>query len=78
MAQFFPTGKILSETVRHDFKYELAEELGLTGQIKNGYWGNLSSRDCGRVGGKIGGNMVKVMVKRAETLLAQQDSLNPH
>lgn len=74
MAQFFPTKKILPESVRREFKYEIAEELGLTPKIENGYWGALSSRDCGKVGGKIGGNMVKAMVRRAEVLLAQQDN----
>lgn len=51
-------------------KYEAAKELGLTPQIKNGYWGDVSSKDCGavggRIGGKIGGNMVREMIKYAE------------
>ncbi|MQL53148.1 small, acid-soluble spore protein, alpha/beta type [Desulfofundulus thermobenzoicus] len=51
-------------------KYELATELGLTPQIENGYWGNVSSRACGavggRIGGKLGGNMVRRMILFAE------------
>ncbi len=47
-------------------KYEIAQELGLTPRIKNGYWGDLSSRACGavggRIGGKLGGNMVRQMI----------------
>lgn len=49
-------------------KYEIASELGLAPQIKNGYWGEVSSRACGavggRIGGKIGGNMVRMMCPR--------------
>lgn len=51
-------------------KYEVAEELGLGPQIKDGYWGELSSAACGavggRLGGKLGGNMVRKMVAFAE------------
>ena len=42
------------------FKYEVASEVGVN--LKNGYNGNLSSRDAG----KIGGNMVKKLIQRAE------------
>ncbi|MGB9803613.1 MAG: small, acid-soluble spore protein, alpha/beta type [Desulfofundulus sp.] len=54
-------------------KYEIARELGLTTQIKNGYWGDISSRACGavggRIGGKLGGNMVRQMILLAEQSL---------
>lgn len=44
-------------------KYQVAEELGL--EIpRDDYWGNISSRDCGRVGGRIGGYIGGQMVKR--------------
>ena len=42
------------------FKYEVASEVGVT--LKDGYNGNLSSRDAGR----IGGNMVKKMIQQVE------------
>ena len=42
------------------FKYEVASEVGVN--LKNGYNGELSSRDAG----KIGGNMVKKLIQRAE------------
>ena len=42
------------------FKYEVASEVGVT--LKDGYNGNLSSRDAGR----IGGNMVKKLIQQAE------------
>lgn len=48
------------------FKYEIANELGLQSGIQNGYWGNLSSRDCGAVGGQ----MVRRMIELAEQQLS--------
>ena len=42
------------------FKYEVASEVGVT--LKDGYNGNLSSRDAGR----IGGNMVRKLIQQAE------------
>ena len=42
------------------FKYEVASEVGVN--LKNGYNGNISARDAGR----IGGNMVKKMVQKYE------------
>ena len=42
------------------FKYEVASEVGVN--LKNGYNGNISARDAG----KIGGQMVKKMIQQAE------------
>ena len=42
------------------FKHEVASEIGVT--LKDGYNGNLSSREAGR----IGGNMVKKLIQQAE------------
>ncbi|GAV26128.1 small acid-soluble spore protein [Carboxydothermus islandicus] len=77
MAKFTPEGTLLPADVADTLKYEIAAELGITGKIDmaNDYWGNVASRDCGRVGGKIGGNMVKLMIKRAEEALARGQSL---
>ena len=46
------------------FKYEVASEVGVT--LKDGYNGDLSSRDAGR----IGGNMVRKLVETAERQMA--------
>ena len=43
------------------FKYEVASEVGVT--LKDGYNGDLSSRDAGR----IGGNMVRKLIQQAES-----------
>ena len=40
------------------FKYEVASEVGVN--LKDGYNGDISSRDAGR----IGGNMVKKMIQQ--------------
>ncbi len=74
MSQNSNRQKLLPDQVLDQFKYEIAGELGITPQIKDGNWGELSSRDCGRVGGRIGGNMVKVMIKRVEGSLADSDN----
>ena len=42
------------------FKYEVASEVGVN--LKDGYNGDLSSRDAGR----IGGQMVKKLIQQAE------------
>ena len=42
------------------FKSEVASEVGVN--LKNGYNGNISARDAG----KIGGNMVRKMIEQAE------------
>ena len=48
------------------FKYEVASEVGVT--LKDGYNGDLSSRDAGR----IGGNMVRKMIQQVENNMANK------
>lgn len=43
------------------FKYEVANEVGVS--LKDGYNGDISAKDAGR----IGGNMVKKMIQKAES-----------
>jgi len=71
MAQNADRPKLLPDDVLDRFKYEIADEIGLTEKIESTGWGDLPSRECGRVGGKIGGNMVKVMIRYAEQALTQ-------
>ena len=42
------------------FKYEVASEVGVN--LKDGYNGDISARDAG----KIGGQMVRKLIKQAE------------
>ncbi len=51
------------------FKYEVASELGINPEYKSGYWGNISSRECGAVGGQ----MVRQMIAAAEQSLRDQE-----
>ncbi len=48
------------------FKYEVASEVGVN--LKDGYNGDISSRDAGR----IGGNMVKKMIQQVENNMANK------
>ena len=54
----------------YQFKYEVAQEVGIQDQIQNDYWGHVSSRDCGAVGG----GMVRQMIQSVEQQIAQQGS----
>lgn len=71
MASFVDRPRLLPEAASDRFKYEMAAELGIDRQVADGDWGEVSARDCGRVGGKIGGAMVRVMIRQAEEALAR-------
>lgn len=44
------------------FKYEVADELGMMNKINTRGWGEMTTREVG----KIGGNMVRKMIQMAE------------
>lgn len=46
-------------------KYELAEELGFAHKVKDGDWGNITTREAG--------SLVKAAIKKVEDLMAQQE-----
>ena len=50
----------------NNMKYEIANELGV--DLKQGYNGNLTSREAGYVGGY----MVKRLIEQAESQMANQ------
>lgn len=60
---------ILPQSVLEQFKWEVADELGLSSKIQTQGWENMTSRECGHVGGRIGGSMVKTMIRRAKESL---------
>lgn len=60
---------ILPQSVLDEFKWEVADELGLKSKIESQGWENMTSRECGHVGGRIGGSMVKTMIRRAKESL---------
>ena len=49
-----------AQAALNKFKYEVASEVGVN--LKDGYNGDLTSRDAGR----IGGNMVRKLIETAE------------
>jgi small acid-soluble spore protein F (minor alpha/beta-type SASP) len=48
-------------------KYELAQDLGFYDKVKDGDWGNITTRDAG--------NLVKAAIMRAEKMMAEADRL---
>lgn len=56
-----------SERALDRLKYEVAADLGLDDDIEQRGWGNMTTREVG----KIGGNMVKRLISKAENDLAQ-------
>jgi small acid-soluble spore protein D (minor alpha/beta-type SASP) len=59
--------KIMNTKNPNDAKFEAAEEQGIS--LNEGYNGNIKAKDAGNIGGKIGGQMVKEMIKMAEQQL---------
>lgn len=45
-------------------KYEVAEDLGIP--LEKGYNGDIKAKDAGKIGGNIGGQMVREMIQMAE------------
>lgn len=54
--------------LRH-LKYEVARDLGLDDDIARRGWGGMTTREVGR----IGGQMVRRLVRRGERALAEED-----
>ncbi|MDQ0999821.1 small acid-soluble spore protein D (minor alpha/beta-type SASP) [Neobacillus niacini] len=51
-------------------KFEAAEEVGVP--LKKGYNGQLTSQQAGKVGGRLGGSMVRELVKMAQENMAKK------
>ncbi|ASS74768.1 spore protein alpha/beta [Tumebacillus algifaecis] len=56
------------EALEH-LKYEVAQELGLDDDIQQKGWGEMTTREVG----KIGGGMVRKMIRFAEAEMAARD-----
>jgi len=59
-----------SRQAMYNFKHEVANELGIN--LKQGYNGDLTSRDAG----SIGGMMVKKMIENQERQMSQNQTQN--
>jgi small acid-soluble spore protein D (minor alpha/beta-type SASP) len=53
-----------------DAKFEAAAEVGVP--LKKGYNGQLTSEQAGKVGGRLGGSMVRELVKMAQENLTKK------
>ncbi|WP_026694649.1 alpha/beta-type small acid-soluble spore protein [Peribacillus kribbensis] len=53
-------------------KYEAAKEMGVP--LEKGYNGRLTSKQAGKVGGRLGGSMVKDLVRMAQESLTKRNS----
>lgn len=62
-----------AQQAMYQFKQEMAREVGVENQIQGGYWGYVSSRDCGAVGG----HMVRRMIQQYEQALAGRAPQTP-
>ena len=51
-------------------KFEAAEEVGVP--LQKGYNGKLTSEQAGKIGGRLGGSMVKELVRMAQENLAKK------
>lgn len=59
-----------AESALDRLKMETAKELGLNDEIEEKGWGNMTTREVG----KIGGNMVKKMISIAEKEMGKDSS----
>ena len=59
--------RLLPDDVLDRYKFEVASELGIP--LRRGDNGDLTTREAGRIGGIIGGRMVKVLIRQAEEAL---------
>lgn len=47
-------------------KYELADELGFSHKVKDGDWGNITTREAG--------SLVRAAIERAEKQMSEEES----
>lgn len=62
--------KVVQSTSPENAKFEAAEEVGVP--LKQGYNGQLTSEQAGKVGGRLGGSMVRELVKMAQENLSKK------
>ncbi|MCT2535969.1 alpha/beta-type small acid-soluble spore protein [Aquibacillus koreensis] len=56
--------KIAKVNNEKDAKYEIAREQGI--DLSKNYNGNIRAKDAGKIGGTLGGSMVKEMIEMAK------------
>lgn len=56
--------KVVQANTPEDAKFEAAQEVGVP--LQKGYNGKLTSEQAGKVGGRLGGSMVRELVRMAQ------------
>lgn len=62
--------KVVGTNSPEQAKFEAAKEVGVP--LKEGYNGKLTSAQAGKVGGRLGGSMVKELVRMAQENLSKK------
>lgn len=62
--------KVVQSQTPEEAKFEAAEEVGVP--LQRGYNGKLTSEQAGKVGGRLGGSMVRELVKMAQENLTKK------
>ncbi|WP_040205675.1 alpha/beta-type small acid-soluble spore protein [Neobacillus jeddahensis] len=62
--------KVVQSHSPEDAKFEAADEVGVP--LKKGYNGQLTSEQAGKVGGRLGGSMVRELVRMAQENLTKK------
>jgi small acid-soluble spore protein D (minor alpha/beta-type SASP) len=62
--------KVVHSQTPEQAKFEAAQEVGVP--LKAGYNGRLTSVEAGKVGGRLGGSMVRELVKMAQENMRQK------
>lgn len=65
-------GYLVNPIQPDDVKYEVARDLGVP--LEQGYNGELKTKEAGKVGGQIGGKMVKELIRMAELQMSQKNT----
>ena len=65
-------GYVVSKDNPDQVKYEVASDMQIP--LSRGNNGNLTSHQAGKIGGQIGGSMVKEMVRLAQERMRNQSS----
>ncbi|SDH60766.1 Small, acid-soluble spore protein, alpha/beta type [Alteribacillus persepolensis] len=63
--------KVSHTNAASEAKFEAAKEQGVP--LQHGYNGDIKAKDAGKVGGHIGGSMVKELVRMAEKQLQEKN-----
>ena len=62
--------KIVNVNKPENAKFEAAKEVGVS--LNKGYNGQISAKEAGQVGGRLGGSMVKELIKIAQENLSKK------